>query len=43
MKRLPKIYSSQAEALKASKRLKGKYEIKPTKKFFLGYQLVRRK
>ena len=44
-KRLNKIYDSQMSALKASRKKSKKYvySIKPTKGFYLGYQLLRRK
>ena len=42
-KRLKKIYPSQMAALTASKKKKGTFDIKPTKNFFLGYQLVKKK
>jgi len=45
MARLKKIYDNQLDALKASrnKSTKYSYEVKPTKKYFTGYQLIRRR
>ena len=45
MTRLKKIYDNQFDALKASRKKSPKYsyQVKPTKNYFTGYQLVRRK